>query len=198
MYIICQKEGPKTKCQSTGKPSQAALTLAQPLKFNSMKYTRKTEECTRLVKSQETPLPVHIGVMLHMKTRKRDLIDRLHSLGMSISYDEVLRLSSDMANAVYEHFKETDTICPPNLRTNVFTTAAVDNLDPNTSSTKAVIYKFMSWHQHFTNTAPLTVEGKGVENASFKQRTVSASKTTGRSTSIQLHQHIYLLGHVKN
>ena len=25
--IICQKEGTKTKCQSTGKPSQAALTL---------------------------------------------------------------------------------------------------------------------------------------------------------------------------
>ena len=103
--FICQKEGPKTKCQSTGKPSQAALKLAQLLKFNSVKHTRKTEECTRLVKSQETPLLVHIGVMLHMKTRKRDLIDRLHSLAMSISYDEVLRLSSDMANAVYEHFK---------------------------------------------------------------------------------------------
>ena len=70
-----------------------------------------------------------------MKTRKRDLIDRLHSLAMSISYDEVLRLSSDMANAVYEHFKETDTVCPLNLKTNVFTTAAVDNLDLNTSST---------------------------------------------------------------
>ena len=73
--------------------------------------------------------------MLHMKTRKRDLIDKLHSLAMSISYDEVLRLSSDMANAVYQHFKETDTVCPPNLKTNVFTTAAVDNLDLNTSST---------------------------------------------------------------
>ena len=72
--------------------------------------------------------------MLHMKTRKRNLIDRLHSLAMSISYDEVLRLSSDMANAVYEHLKETDTVCPPNLKTNVFTTAAVDNLDLNTSS----------------------------------------------------------------
>ena len=70
-----------------------------------------------------------------MKTRKRDLIDRLHSLAMSISYDEVQRLSSDMANAVYEHFKETDTVCPPNLKKNVFTTAAVDNLDLNTSST---------------------------------------------------------------
>ena len=73
-----------------------------------------------------------------MKTRKRDLIDRLHSLGMSISYDGVLRLSSDMANAVCEHFKETDTVCRPNLKTNVFTTAVVDNLDPNTSSTTAV------------------------------------------------------------
>ena len=115
--IICQKEGPKTKCQSTGKPSQAALTLAQILKFNSVKHTRKTEECTRLFKSQETPLPVHIGVMLYMKTRKRDLIDRLHSLAMSISSDKVLRLSSDMANAVCEHFKQTDTVCPPNLKT---------------------------------------------------------------------------------
>ena len=58
----------------------------------------------------ETPLPVYIGVMLHVKTRKRDLIDRLHVLGISISYDHVLRLSSDMANAVCEHFKETHSM----------------------------------------------------------------------------------------
>ena len=64
--IICQKEEPKTKCQSTGKPGQAALTSAKLLKFNSVKHTRKIEECTRLVNSQETPLPVHIGVMLYM------------------------------------------------------------------------------------------------------------------------------------
>ena len=76
--------------------------------------------------------------MLHVKTRKRDLTDRLHAFGMSISYDHVLRLSSDMANAVCEHFKETDTVCPPNLTRNVFTTAAVDNVDHNTSSTTAI------------------------------------------------------------
>ena len=46
---------------------QAALTLAQLLKFNSVKHTHKTEECTQHDKSQETPLPVHIGVMFHMK-----------------------------------------------------------------------------------------------------------------------------------
>ena len=49
-------------------------------------------------------------VMLHVKTLKKELIDRLHALGMSISYDNVLRLSSHVANAVCEHFKETDKV----------------------------------------------------------------------------------------
>ena len=167
-------EGSDTKCQSLGESSQAALTLAQLLKFNSVKYARKTEECTRHVKSQETPLPVYIGVMLHVKTPKRELIDRLHTLGMSISYDNVLRLSSDMANAVCEHFKETDTVCPPNLKVNVFTTAAVDNIEHNTSSTTAT----SSFHD--TNISLIqhpNAEGEAVENASIKLRNVSPAKT---------------------
>ena len=167
-------EGPNAKCQLTGKPSQAALTLAELLKFNSVKHACKTEQCTRHIKSQETPLPVYIGVMLHVKTRKRDLIDRLHALGMSISYDHVLRLSSDMANAVCEHFKETQTVCPPNLKRNVFTTAAVDNIDHNTSSTTAITSfhgKSISLIQH------PNVEGEGVSNAIIKRRNLSAAKT---------------------
>ena len=59
--------GPNTKYQSLEESSQAALTLAQLLKG------------TRHVKSQETLLPVYIGVMLHVKTRKNELIDRLHT-----------------------------------------------------------------------------------------------------------------------
>ena len=52
------REGPKAKRQSTRKRSQAGLTLAQLLKFKNVKQPRKTEECTRHVKSQEIPLPV--------------------------------------------------------------------------------------------------------------------------------------------
>ena len=63
-------EGPNAKRQLTGKPSQAALTLAQLLKFNSVKHARKSEQCARHIKSQETPLPVYIGVMLHVKHGK--------------------------------------------------------------------------------------------------------------------------------
>ena len=135
VYMIL--EGPHTKCQSLGESSQAALTLAQLLKFNSVKHARKTEEGSRHVISQDTFLPVYIGVMLHVKTRKKELIDRLHALGMPISYDNVLRLSSHVANAVGEHVRETDTVCPPNLKANVFSAASVDNIDHNSSSTTA-------------------------------------------------------------
>lgn len=79
LYLLTMiLEGPNAKRQSSTKPSQVALTLAQLLKFNSVKHARKTEKCTRHVKIQETPLPVYIGVMLHVKTRKKDLMNRLH------------------------------------------------------------------------------------------------------------------------
>ena len=121
--------------------------------------------------SKETPLPVYIGVMLHLKTRKGDLINTLYSLGMSISYDEVLCSSSDMANAVCEHFKETDTIFPPKLQKKGFTIAAVDNIEHNTSSITAI----SSFHGTSISLIQYpTVEGKGVENARFKQRNLSA------------------------
>ena len=45
---------------------------------------------------QETPLPTYIGLMLHAHTRKRELVDRLHYLGLSISYDRVHLLSTQL------------------------------------------------------------------------------------------------------
>ena len=113
--------------------------------------------------------------MLHVKTRKRDLIDRLYALGMSISYDHVLRLLSDMANAVCEHFKETDTVCPPDLKRTVFTTAAVDNIDHNTSSTTAITSfhgTSISLIQHPNE------DGERVSNSIIKRKNLSPAKTT--------------------
>ena len=98
-----------------------------------MKYARKSEECAGYVKSQETSLPVCIGVMLYAKIPKRELklVDRLHVLACRLPRATVLRLSSDLAKAACERFKEKDTVCPPNLKTNVFTAEVVDNIDHN-------------------------------------------------------------------
>ena len=55
-------------------------------------------------------------------------MDKLFYLGLSISYDRVLRLSAQMGNSVYQLYHIEHVVCPPTLRSNVFTTAAVDNL----------------------------------------------------------------------
>ena len=56
---------------------------------------------------------------------------------MSISYDSVFRLSTDMENTVCKMYKLENVVCPPTIRGNLFTTAAVDNIDHNLSSTTA-------------------------------------------------------------
>ena len=81
--------------------------------------------------AQETPVPIYIGLMLHAHTRKKELVDRLNHLGISISYDRVLRLSADIGNRVCEQFHREQVVCPPKLHGSVFTSAAVDNIDHN-------------------------------------------------------------------
>lgn len=82
----------------------------------------------------ETLLPLYIGAMLHAKTRKKELVENFFELGLSVSYERVLHLSSDLGNAVSQQFKDNQVVCSPQLRVNLFTTAAVDNIDHNPSS----------------------------------------------------------------
>lgn len=74
---------------------------------------------------------------MHVKTIRKGLVEKLHALGLSVSYDRVLRLSPDLANAVCQRYEENGTVCPSNLRGMVFTTAVVDNIDHNPSFTTA-------------------------------------------------------------
>ena len=133
-------EGPSIKDQIRECSTPAALSIAQILKYNSVKHMRKqadTSSAVRHSSAQETPLPIYIGLLLHAQTHKRDLVDRLFNLGLSISYDRVLRLSAEMGNSVCQRFHMEQVVCPPMLKGSVFTTAAVDNLDHNPSATTA-------------------------------------------------------------
>ena len=102
-----------------------------------MRTQADTSSSVRHSTAQETPLPIYIGLMLHAQTRKRKLVDRLFNLGLSISYDRVLRLSAEMGNSVCQRFHMEQVVCPPIMRGSVFTTAAVDNIDHNPSATTA-------------------------------------------------------------
>jgi len=73
--------------------------------------------------------------MIHSRTRKRDLVDKLFSLGLCISYDQVLNISTGLGNADCAQYTTEEVVCPLQLRRGLFTTSAIDNIDHNPSST---------------------------------------------------------------
>ncbi|KAJ8396338.1 hypothetical protein AAFF_G00019150 [Aldrovandia affinis] len=133
--------GPNIQEQSChSSVSTATLTVSQLLMFNSYAHHREstsTTESTRHSHNRETPLPVYLGTLIHTKTRKRDLVDTLFHLGLSISYDRVLSISTDLGDRICRFFQKEGTVCPPELKSGLFTTGAVDNIDHNPSSTSA-------------------------------------------------------------
>ena len=112
----------------------AALSITQLLVFNAIKRSRKNSTAVRHNLERETRLPLYLGLLVHSKARKRDLIDILFEKGLSVSYDRVLQLSTDLANAVIDQFED---VCPTILREGLFTTRNLDNLDHNPTSTSA-------------------------------------------------------------
>ena len=75
--------------------------------------------------------------MIHTKTRRRDLVDELYRLGLSVAYDRVLSISSALGDNICRYFQLEGAVCPPKLKGGLFTTGAVDNIDHNPSSTSA-------------------------------------------------------------
>lgn len=129
--------GPSIKSQGADGFSQATLSVAQMLQYNSFVRQRPETTSAHHNKARETPLPIYIGLTIHAWTRKRDLVDTMFDLGMSISYDRVLEISTSMGNRVCDQYHRDGAVCPPNLRQGLLTLAAVDNFDHNTSSTTA-------------------------------------------------------------
>ena len=87
--------------------------------------------------SQETSVPMYIGLMLHAETHKGGLVDKLFSLILRISYNHVLCLSAEMGSWECQLFQAEQMICPPIIHGSALITAAVDNIDHNPSSTTA-------------------------------------------------------------
>ena len=110
----------------------AALTIPQILKFNSTKHKQgpNISSSGRHNISQETPVPLYIGLLLHAKTRKRELVERMTNFGLSVLDHHFLDLTK-MRNKVCDLYQSQQLVCPPQLRSHVFTIAAVDNIDHN-------------------------------------------------------------------
>ena len=117
------------------------LVLAQLLAFNTAEKRSTTADFGNNA-DHETPVSIYIAFLIHSKTRSKDLVNRLNSLGLCISYDRLSTLSTQLGNSVVKRFEKDGLVCPVSLRNNVFTTHAVDNINHNPSSRTAQD----SWH----------------------------------------------------
>ena len=115
----------------------AAINLAQLLRFNSVRFNRRSLQNTRHSKSNEPPFPVKIGLMIFAKTKKKSLVNLLCSEGLSISYSRVQEIQATITKQMCEKYKQEDIVCPPSLTKGLFTTAAINNIDHNPSSATA-------------------------------------------------------------
>ena len=74
---------------------------------------------------------------IHGSTRNKSLVEAFYKLRLCISHDRLLSITTDTANTVIKRYEAENTVCPANLMDELFTTAAVDNIDHNPSSTTA-------------------------------------------------------------
>ena len=134
----------------------AALSISQLVMFNRVKRVRATTSSKSVYHShhKETPLPLYVALKIHAITRRRNLIDTLFNLRISVSYDRLLQMTSDLGIGVCERYKLDGIVCPPKMRSGVFTTAAVDNIDytPTSATAKEALYGTgISLIQHLTD-----------------------------------------------
>jgi hypothetical protein len=140
-------EGPGT---SQALDNQAAMSIAQLIIFNAIKHpprnklssvseVHETRSAGILYHSttREMHLPIYIGLKLHSATRSRKLVESISKLGICISYARVMQIENKCANSVCNIYRSENLVCPPIHELGFFTVAAADNIDHNSSSTKA-------------------------------------------------------------
>ena len=117
------EHGPDIQSQIENEATSSDLAISQIIQYNCHQSKKKRRAFTIKYHSKycETPFVIYVGLLLFVKTRKRQLIDTLHQYGICISYDRVLEISSQMGTALVERFTE-GVVCPSVLRKGLFTT----------------------------------------------------------------------------
>ena len=94
---------PTTKIDPSN--NQACVSVSQRIVFNTVARPRHRPDATgstHHIRSRECPLPIYTALKIHGATRDRALIDAFYNLGLSISYDRFLTVSTEITNSVID------------------------------------------------------------------------------------------------
>ena len=107
-----------------------------PNSLSKLKSESSSSKIYRL-NHKKTPLTIYTGLLVHHQTRKSNIVDKLHSLGLSASYDRISQIETAVANDISFRFNLENVVCPTSFKVNLFTCGAIDNIDKNSSSSTA-------------------------------------------------------------
>ena len=82
-------DGETTTENASTNAETVTTNLAQLLRFNAVKTKRICDGFLRHSKFNEPTLPVKIGLLVHAKTRKKSLVEKLAAEGLSIIHQRV-------------------------------------------------------------------------------------------------------------
>ena len=145
LQFVCMIEhSADIKSQIQHGASKSGLSISQLLQYNCFAKYKEGMDVHRHSKDCETPFAVYNGLYVFAKMRKRQIIKMLHENELSISYNRVIEISAQLGEAVVAHYVEDGVICPPVLRKQLFTTAAMDNIDHNPTATTSQVLKMLA------------------------------------------------------
>ena len=99
--------------------TSACNTISQMLMFNSVKKAQVADSSSPV--SHKHHYETSNSMKIHAATCNRNLINTFFSLHICVSYDYLLRLTSDISNKVCEQFTVDGIVCPPKLHSKLFT-----------------------------------------------------------------------------
>ena len=78
---------------------------------------------------REMPLPLYMGLKLHVNNRSKIIIQEFHHLGLTVTYKRIMELRKKLAQGVSCRFKDDGVVVPTKCKHGAFSTATVDNID---------------------------------------------------------------------
>ena len=128
--ILHEQNNQELQAQVQGR-ARVANVIAQQIIYNTCgdsHHIRKPSSI-RHNKEHETPFPLYQGLKLHGDGRQKTQINSANAFGISVSYNRVLDVKRSIARGVVKRCVQDGVVLPTNMRSGVFTTFDVDNLD---------------------------------------------------------------------
>ena len=107
--------------EETVTETHTTLRIAQLVFFNTIPKTPNANHT-------EIPLPVYIGIYVHSRFRRGEMVDELVRLGLAVNYRRVIYPEKKMGISLIQQFTDEGVVSPHGLRRGLFTVGDIDNL----------------------------------------------------------------------